>query len=99
MKKIIISLTCFLFVIGVNAQSEALLGKWNIFEISMGEQTGGLETMSEEERGRYVEILADGVFNMLEQTGKDVDSGRWEYAADTKTLKVVWGEDTSTALG
>lgn len=40
----------------------------------------------------FVEILPDGVFKMLEQTGKDVDTGKWEYDADTKILKVSWGE-------
>ena len=93
MKKIIISLTCFLFVIGVNAQSEALLGKWNVFEITGGGKTFGLDKLKESgDDNIYVEFLSDGVFNTIEKG--EIQTGRWEYDADTKTIKTFW-EDRS----
>ncbi|MCP4458721.1 MAG: hypothetical protein GY816_11960 [Cytophagales bacterium] len=65
MKKGLLVLTCFVFIVGAHAQNENLIGKWNVFEL-----TADGQTMSKEQLKQYgmdtnfIEILSTGDLKM-----------------------------------
>ncbi len=78
MKKVILASTCFMFLLASTAQTDNLLGKWEVFEM-----TADGQTMSKEQLKQYgmdtdfIEILSTGDLSMGDKG--TVLNGSWEY--------------------
>ncbi len=99
MKKIVMFVFCCFFVVGLSAQNDKFIAKWNVFEMTADGQTLGVEQLKEYGKDKdYLEILPEGKLKMFDDN--KVLNGTWEYDKDTKIiLFTIFPSDEAKAAG